>query len=477
MKDEDFVSRTINEGSVDLDKFPVSKVCQLAKKLESSKATARHIRQVAGDPQAVQINLMHHQCTELPSGKNKKRKQGIKSRQSHHRNAENQASGQFKRNFDSKLVHKYKDRSPKCGDSAHLEGFQCPAKKFQCNACHKFGHSTSLCYQKNQQKQAPYMSRKPKAHQLKADALYVQDNSISGQSEDSSSDDSFCLQLKIQCTQTGVKNIPTPAHLIANLAYHLKSHHHRNLYLTARLDTCADVNIMPASVHRLMFKDPEMKKLAPSKLEIGTYTTDTVKIVGSHRFFLVNPDSKKLADVTFFIAINDGSALLSYKTTLALGPIQTRSRLDYMSPTASLITISVDHPKKTKLAKVSVHTSQKKVSTQSQTQEVSTQASMTTILKKQDINKLITSKEQILTHYPDVFEGTGMFSGPPYSIQLDQSIPPKQTPCQPVPVHLKESFKQEIDKMLKVGILRPVYEATPWINNFVLVEGKDKLGA
>ena len=49
MRDKDFVSRTINEGSVNLDKFPASKVYQLAKKMESSKATARHIRQVAGD--------------------------------------------------------------------------------------------------------------------------------------------------------------------------------------------------------------------------------------------------------------------------------------------------------------------------------------------------------------------------------------------------------------------------------------------
>ena len=60
MKDEDFVSRTINEGSVDIDKFPASKVCQLVKKVKSSKATARHIRQVAGDLQAAQINLMCH---------------------------------------------------------------------------------------------------------------------------------------------------------------------------------------------------------------------------------------------------------------------------------------------------------------------------------------------------------------------------------------------------------------------------------
>ena len=36
--------------------------------MESSKATARHIKQVAGDPQAAQINLMHHQHTELPNG-------------------------------------------------------------------------------------------------------------------------------------------------------------------------------------------------------------------------------------------------------------------------------------------------------------------------------------------------------------------------------------------------------------------------
>ena len=30
--------------------------------------------------------------------------------------------------------------------------------------------------------------------------------------------------------------------------------------------------------------------------------------------------------------------------------------------------------------------------------------------------------------------------------------------------------------MLQVGIIKPVQEATPWINSFVLVEGKDKSG-
>ena len=40
---------------------------------------------------------------------------------------------------------------------------------------------------------------------------------------------------------------------------------------------------------------------------------------------------------------------------------------------------------------------------------------------------------------------------------------------------MKEAFKQEIDEMWKARVLRPVHEATPWINSFVLVEGKDKL--
>ena len=116
------------------------------------------------------------------------------------------------------------------------------------------------------------------------------------------------------------------------------------------------------------------------------------------------------------------------------------------------------------------------MSAQNQKQEVSAQTPMTTITRKQDVNKLITTKEQILEHYPDVFEGIGKFPGPPYSIQVDPSVPPKHTPCHPVPVHLKKSFKQEIDKMFKAGILKPFHEATPWINSFVLVEGKDKLG-
>ena len=91
-------------------------------------------------------------------------------------------------------------------------------------------------------------------------------------------------------------------------------------------------------------------------------------------------------------------------------------------------------------------------------------------------NRLVTSKEQIMARFPDVFEGIGKFPGKPYEIQLVPNVPPKQTPCRPVPIHLKEAFKTEIDKMLKAGVLKPIQEATLWINSFVLVKGTDKQG-
>ena len=80
MKDEDFVTKTINKGNVDIQKFPASKVRQLAKKMESSKATAKHIRQVAGDLPAAQIHLMHHQHTELLTRNYNKQKKATKQK-------------------------------------------------------------------------------------------------------------------------------------------------------------------------------------------------------------------------------------------------------------------------------------------------------------------------------------------------------------------------------------------------------------
>ena len=87
--------------------------------------------------------------------------------------------------------------------------------------------------------------------------------------------------------------------------------------------------------------------------------------------------------------------------------------------------------------------------------------------------KLVTQKEHIMDQYPAVFEGIGQFPGEPYHNQIDQKVLPKQTPCRMVPVHQKELFKKELDKMVDAGILKPVHDSQPWINSFVIVESKE----
>ena len=224
----------------------------------------------------------------------------------------------------------------------------------------------------------------------------MQDNSIYSQSGDlTSSNESFCLQVKIQCTQANTK-ITTSHHLITNLAHSLKPHHKRNQYLRARLDTCANVNAMPVSVYRLVFQYPDCKRLAPRKLEIGTYTTNTVKLVGSCVIYLVHPNTKHLQEVTFCVASNNGSVLLSCVTTLALGLIWPHTILDYLPPRTNLIISSADQPKKTK-SQVSVHVFRQE-STVSNCKGI--------------VPKLVTSKNEILDANSDVFDGIACFLGP-----------------------------------------------------------------
>ena len=114
-------------------------------------------------------------------------------------------------------------------------------------------------------------------------------------------------------------------------------------------------------------------------------------------------------DVTFFVAVNDWSMLLSCKTTLMLSLIQPRTRLDHLPARASLITSSADHPKKTKST---FCVKKQEVSAQTFTREVAAQMPK----HKYAVPKLVTSKDQIICEYPDVFEGIGSFPGPPYHI-------------------------------------------------------------
>ena len=133
----------------------------------------------------------------------------------------------------------------------------------------------------------------------------------------------------------------------------------------------------------------------------------------------------------------------------------------------SLITSSEDHPRKTK------------TQVQVQKHEVVTNKHDPCQNIKGNISKpptLISTQDQILQKYHDVFEGIGKFLGPQYHIQVDPKVTPKQIPCGPIPIHLKDAFQKEINQMLQASVILPVTKATLWIKSFVLVEKRGNHG-
>ena len=88
------------------------------------------------------------------------------------------------------------DRCPKFGDSLHREGFRCPASKQHCKICNKIGHLLACATRREMDMRITKFLGSPKPHQLKIGSVYTRD-SLCGQSDVESSDNSFCLQLEV----------------------------------------------------------------------------------------------------------------------------------------------------------------------------------------------------------------------------------------------------------------------------------------
>ena len=338
---------------------------QMAKKLESSKATAKHIKQHTSTMQgAAQINVLRHNHTSLPPKKKKgskkpNRNKIIKPQQLHQQKKLNQ--------------HQPSDRNQnqciRCVDSPHAQGFNCLARKYQYKHCTKVGHFTKMCFTKN-------------------------------------------------------------AHL------------------------------QPQHYHKA--------KLAKNDIDLTVYTRHSVDLIGKCTFYMLSKGTKQPVKVDFYIAKEEGSVLLSQETVFQLQLLDVKRQLEYLPARATLISSAVDYPK------MEIHAQS------TSTQQPDSESSMTIskpILPWEDTPKkirIIKSKEQIMEQYPELFKGIGWFPGEPYHIQTNLSITPKQTPCRPIPVHLKQTLRQEIEKMFTARVIKPVHEATPCINSFILVDWQAK---
>ena len=85
-------------------------------------------------------------------------------------------------------------------------------------------------------------------------------------------------------------------------------------------------------------------------------------------------------------------------------------------------------------------------------------------------------REWIINHhekYKHLFQGIGHFKCNPISIEVQEGSTPVRKPARKVSLALCEKFKQEIDSMVKAGILTEVTPEMPTperLNSFVIVK-------
>ena len=54
-------------------------------------------------------------------------------------------------------------------------------------------------------------------------------------------------------------------------------------------------------------------------------------------------------------------------------------------------------------------------------------------------------------------------------LQADPSVPPVQLPPRKPPIAFKANYKQGLDKVTKLGIIKPVVEPTDWVSATVMM--------
>ena len=89
---------------------------------------------------------------------------------------------------------------------------------------------------------------------------------------------------------------------------------------------------------------------------------------------------------------------------------------------------------------------------------------------KTSVSRFPLTKQDMLSQYSGCFEGIEHFPGDPYRFHLKPDYKPARHAPRKVPVHSEAAFKEEIESLVKQGILEEVKEHTDWVNSYVIVE-------
>ena len=237
------------------------------------------------------------------------------------------------------------------------------------------------------------------------------------------------------------------------------SKHSQTKNVLLKADTGADVNLMNKQTFDQLFGDAKnLLQLTPIRME--NYGNSAVKVLGMFHAFLRWKDN--VYRQLFYVTNCDRSPnLLSHDACYKLGVFKPCYTMEKQLANSGNSTES-----DTKSEHSFLH--QKMKGTVSKLSNNSTKCS----ISMEQLQGGPLTKQDILDVYADIFTGIGKFPGLPYKFQLKPNAKPTKHAPRKVPIHLQESFHEEIRNLETLGILEKTKDVTEWFNSFVIMEKK-----
>ena len=200
----------------------------------------------------------------------------------------------------------------------------------------------------------------------------------------------------------------SPKKIFANM-------HLRDETVKFQLDCGATVNILPLDIYQQIYRDPQMTRLQPSHTNIVVFNKSELKPVGRVKVETLNPKNEQCLLTEYTVVPSGHTALLGAETVQQFNLITVNAE--------KIMSLSDDSP----------------------------------------------TKQDFVSEFEDIFLGEEKLEGKLH-LELDRTVPPVVLPVRKVPFAMKEPLKQELDRLVKTGILIPVDVPTDWISSMVVVK-------
>ncbi|XP_062574516.1 uncharacterized protein K02A2.6-like [Saccostrea cucullata] len=192
-------------------------------------------------------------------------------------------------------------------------------------------------------------------------------------------------------------------------------------YVEFQLDNGSTANILPAHVYVRLTADKEFQNLKKTDVTLQMYNKTETKALGTIRMSVRNPCNRKKYNLEFLIV--PGKELHCILGKRAIEGME-------------LITVHTD-----------------KFLTKTQVQN--------------DVISQIDIKEEINEKYANVFKDLGKLDGKLH-LEVKDSVRPVQLPPRKIPLALKPKVKEELNRLEKLGVIKPVNTPTDWVSALVV---------